>query len=162
MSCLARRRLQPDCRFACKLRFAPKGQESAGIAVFQAMNHQIHFQLARKDGQTVLQLLLFTADYELPPYIPGFSSVTNRQLLAERPWTGEEILLEMELKENEYSFRYGTEEGQLKELARADGAAINPEKVGCMVGEMLGLFATGNGADSENRALFAWAEYEDL
>lgn len=161
VSCLARRRLQPNCRFACKLRFAPKGQESAGVAVFQAMNHQIHFQLARKDGQTVLQLLLFTADYELPPYIPGFSSVTNRQLLAERPWTGEEILLEMELKENEYSFRYGTEEGQLKELARADGAAINPEKVGCMVGEMLGLFATGNGADSENRALFAWAEYED-
>ena len=31
-----------------------------------------------------------------------------------------------------------------------------------MVGEMLGLFASGNGTDSKNEAVFAWAEYEDL
>ena len=31
-----------------------------------------------------------------------------------------------------------------------------------MVGEMLALFASSNGSDSENRAAFAWAEYEDL
>jgi alpha-N-arabinofuranosidase len=130
--------------------------------VVQAMNHQYHLELAREGEKTVLQLLLFTADYALPPYIPGFSSVTNRILLASAPWEGEEIVLEMELDENGYTFRYGADEGHLSELARADGAAINPEKVGCMVGEMLGLFASGNGESSENRALFAWAEYEDL
>ena len=68
----------------------------------------------------------------------------------------------MELRENQYIFRYGTEEQPLIELSRADGAAINPEKVGCMVGEMLCLFASGNGTESENRAVFAWAEYEDI
>jgi alpha-N-arabinofuranosidase len=126
------------------------------------MNHQYHLQLAQKDGETVLQLLLFTADYALPPYIPGFSSVTNRILLASAPWEGEEIVLEMELDENGYAFRYGADEKHLSELARADGAVINPEKVGCMVGEVLGLFASANGAQSENRAKFAWAEYEDF
>ena len=161
VSCLARRRLQPHCRFACKLRFAPEGRESAGIAVFQAMNHQLHFQLAREGEETVLQLLLYTADYDLPPYIPGFSSVTKRQLLAETPWHEETLVLEMEMCDNTYIFRCGTEETQLSELARADGAAINPEKVGCMVGEMLGLFASGNGTESRNRAVFSWAEYED-
>ena len=31
-----------------------------------------------------------------------------------------------------------------------------------MVGEMLALFASGNGTDSDNKALFPWAEYENL
>ena len=162
VSFAARRRLQPHCRFAARLRFAPENAESAGIAVVQAMNHQYHLQLARRDGETVLQLLQFTADYALPPYIPGFTSVTNRRLLAEVPWSEESIVLEMELCDNDYIFRFGADETQLTELARADGALINPEKVGCMVGEMLGLFASANGTDSENRAVFAWAEYEDL
>lgn len=162
VSCLARRRLQPHCRFACRLRFAPEGKESAGLAVYQAMNHQYHLQLAKDGGKTVLQLLRFTADYALQPYIPGFTSVTNCERLAQVPWDEEGIVLEMAFDGNDYSFRYGLNEKELKELARADGAAINPEKVGCMVGEMLALFASGNGSDSENRAAFAWAEYEDL
>ena len=162
VSFVGRRRLQPHCRFSTQMRFAPADGESAGIAVVQAMNHQIHLQLARAGRETVLQLLQYTSDYALPPYIPGFTSVTNRQLLAQVPWSKDRIVLEMELCENNYIFRYGTDEAQLMELARADGAVINPEKVGCMVGEMLGLFASGNGEDSANRAVFAWAEYEDM
>ena len=126
------------------------------------MNHQIHLQLAKDGDQTVLQLLRYTADYALPPYIPGFTAVTKREVLAAAPWNGEEIVLEMAFDGNDYSFRYGAHEQQLTELARTDGAAINPEKVGCMVGEMLALFASGNGAESDNHALFTWAEYEDL
>ena len=33
---------------------------------------------------------------------------------------------------------------------------INPEKVGCMTGTVMGMFASGNGADSENQAEFDW------
>ena len=160
VSCVARRRLERHCRFACKLRFAPDGKESAGIAVFQAMNHQFHFQLAKGGKGTVLQLLLLTSDFDLPPYIPGFHAETKRRLLAEIPWDESEIVLEMELNENDYRFRYGRDEHSLTELAASDGAAINPEKVGCMVGEMLALYATANGEQSENTASFAWAEYE--
>ena len=83
-------------------------------------------------------------------------------LLASALWEAPEIVLEMELDENEYVFRFGRDDHHLSELARADGAAINPEKVGCMVGEVLGMFASANGKESENRARFDWAEYEDL
>ena len=159
---VARRRRQPNCRFLCRMSFDPKGQESAGIAVVQAMNHQVHMQLALENGQCKIQLLLFTADYELPPYIPGFSSVTNRRVIAEAPWAGKELVLQMELRENDYRFFYGADESNLVELGQVDGALINPEKVGCMVGEMLGMFATGNGSASENSAVFSWAEYQDL
>ena len=159
---VCRRRLQPHCRFSCKMRFTPVNDESAGIAIVQAMNHQFHLELARENGQTVVQLLQYTADYDLQPYFPGFTSTTNRTLLGCAPFDGEEIILEMELDENRYVFRYGTDEKDLAELACADGAVINPEKVGCMVGEMLGLYASGNGGKSENSALFCWSDYEDL
>ena len=149
------------CRFACRLRFSPKGAETAGIAVVQAMNHQFQLRLAQRDGQIFLQLVQYTSDYALPPYIPGFSAVTACTVLAERPWDGDEIVLEMELCENDYRFRCGKDEGALTEFARADGFVLNPEKVGCMVGEMLGLFASGNGTESGSTAVFAWAEYED-
>ena len=159
---VCRRRRQPHCRFSCRMRFTPAGDESAGIAIVQAMNHQFHLELARENGQTVVQLLQYTADYDLQPYIPGFTSTTNRTVLACAPFDGEEIILEMELDENRYVFRYGADEKDLAELACADGAVINPEKVGCMVGEMLGLYASGNGGKSENSALFCWSDYEDL
>ena len=159
---VCRRRLQPHCRFSADLRFAPAKEESAGIAVVQAMNHQFHLELACADGQTVVQLLQFTADYDLQPYFPGFTSTTNRTVLASAPFDGEEIILEMELNENCYIFRYGTQESGFKEFARADGAVINSEKVGCMVGEVLGLYASGNGGKSENKALFRWSEYENF
>ena len=34
----------------------------------------------------------------------------------------------------------------------------DPEKVGCMVGTMIGMYATGNGAASDNWAEFDWCE----
>ena len=159
---LAKRRRQPHCRFSCMMRFDPKGTESAGIAIVQAMNHQLHLELACENGQKMIRLLQYTADFELPPYIPGFTSVTNRQITAEAVWSEEAVVLEMELDGNNYIFRYGTDPDHLSELGQADGAVINPEKVGCMVGEMLGLYASGNGMDSKNKAHFAWAEYEDF
>ena len=159
---ICRRRREPHCRFSAKMRFVPMGHESAGIAIVQAMNHQFHLALVREEGQTLLELVQYTADYELQPYIPGFTSTTNRKVLAAVPWSREEIVLEAELDENRYIFRYGTAENELTCLARADGFAINPEKVGCMVGEMLGLYASGNGEKSDNSAVFIRADYENL
>ncbi len=159
---VCRRRLEPNCRFACRMRFVPRGKDCAGIAIVQAMNHQLHLELGCEDGKTVVRLVQFTADYDLQPYFPGFTSTTNRTILASAPFEGEEIILETELHENRYVFRYGSGEDGLRELACADGAVINPEKVGCMVGEVLALFASGNGEKSGNSALFCWSEYEDL
>ncbi len=161
-SFLARRRRQPHCRFGAKMCFTPEGKESAGIAIVQAMNHQLHLELAREDGRTFVQLVLFTSDFEVPPYLPGFCSVTNRRILASKPWEGSEIVLEMELDQNSYRFSCGMDEEHMELLCEADGALINPEKVGCMTGEVMGIFATANGSESGNRAHFAWTQYQDL
>lgn len=61
--------------------------------------------------------------------------------------------------ENEkFTVRYGKDKENLQELCVADGKLTNPEKVGCMAGTVVGMYATGNGTDSENRAEFDWFE----
>jgi len=115
--------------------FAPAGKESAGIAVVQAMNHQYHLQLAQENGEYCVRLLRYTANYALPPYIPGFTAETKLEIVVSAPWAAEEIVPETELHDNDSIFRIGLDEQHLTELARADGAAVNPEKVGCMTGQ---------------------------
>ncbi len=56
---------------------------------------------------------------------------------------------------------HGETEENLKELCRVDGTWINPEKVGCMCGTILGMYATGNGTDLEKEAAFDWFRYEE-
>lgn len=151
---LAQRQRQPKETVRCRMTFDPQGKESAGIAVVQAMNHQLHFQLANVNGVRTLQLLQFTSDYRLPPYIPGFSAETCCTVLGETAWDQDSVVLQLTLDGNRCCAGFGTDDAHLKELAVADLLVINPEKVGCMVGTMLGLFATGNGENSQNTASF--------
>lgn len=147
-----------DTAVTCGMKFLPKGQESAGLAVVQAMNHQYHLERAVSQGQQVLRLVLYTADYDTPPYFPGFQSVTHRQVMAETAWEAEEIVLQIQMEGERFTIRYGETKDNLKELCVADGALINPEKVGCMTGTIIGVFASGNGEECENQAEFGWFE----
>lgn len=151
---LAQRQIQPRETVRTRMTFAPEGNESAGLAAVQAMNHQIHFQMANVDGVRKIQILLFTADYHLPPYIPGFTAETHRKVLAEADWSEDSVVLQLDLDGNRCTASFGTDEEHLTVLDVADLLVINPEKVGCMVGTMLGVFATGNGETVENSASF--------
>lgn len=143
------------------MEFYPEGKESAGLAVVQAMNHQLHFERILKDGNQMLRAVLVTADYNCPPYMPGFESVTNREVLAETRFDGQEILLQIEMKGEAFVLRYGTDAENLNELCKVDGHRINPEKVGCMSGTIIGMYATGNGTDSDLCAKFDWFEIKE-
>ena len=158
VSFLARRQRQPDATVTCRMAFTPAGTESAGLAVVQAMNHQFHLERAVQDGEQVVRLVRLTSDFDLQPYMPGFTGVTHRDVLACAPWDGADIVLRFELRGEDFTAYYGSGEDSLTALGQADGADINPEKVGCMVGTMLGMFATGNGVRSDNRAEFDWCE----
>ena len=79
-------------------------------------------------------------------------------MIAEVPWEAEEIVLQYEIEGERFAVRYGETKEDLKELCIADGELINPEKVGCMTGTMIGMYATGNGEDCETWAQFGWFE----
>ena len=155
---LACRQCSINTTVTCGMKFLPKGQESAGLAVVQAMNHQYHLERALSQGRQVLRLLAYTADYNVPPYFPGFTIETHREVIAEVPWEAEEIVLQYEIEGERFAVRYGETKEDLKELCIADGELINPEKVGCMTGTMIGMYATGNGEDCETWAQFGWFE----
>lgn len=159
---VGRRQCAVNVMVTARMRFIAKNNESAGIAAVQAMNHQLHVERALEDGKQVLKAVVTTAEYDRPPYFPGFEGQTNRQIIASVPWEQEEIILQIEMKGEDFVIRYGEKEGTLQMLCKMDGSVINPEKVGCMCGTLLGMYATGNGEDSENIAEFDWFSYREF
>lgn len=157
-SLIAQRQCKIDTTVSCQMSFYPKEKESAGLAVIQAMNHQLHFERVYKDKKQILQVVLITADYNHPPYFPGFESVTQKEVLAEAECDMADIVLQIEMRGEEFALRYGSTKDNLRELCIADGQCLNPEKVGCMSGTIIGMFATGNGTESINHADFDWFE----
>lgn len=156
VSMLAQRQCHMDEVVTTQMSFMPLEGESGGIAVIQAMNHQMHFERVCKDSKQLLRFVLTTAEYEIPPYFKGFTSNNKKTVLAECEWDKKDIILQIHMKHEQFIVRYGDSKDSLKELVVADGKQINPEKVGCMAGTIVGLYATGNGQESENKASFDW------
>lgn len=161
MPFVAQRQCSMDVTVGCGMHFLPKEEESAGLAIVQAMNHQLHLERVRRDGKQLIQLARVTADYPCPPYFPGFECRTSRRILAEAEWYAEDVVLEIEIHKEDFLIKYGVDKEHLTELCHADGAVINPEKVGCMSGTIIGMFATGNGTDCKNEAVFDWFEMKE-
>ena len=98
----------------------------------------------------------------MPPYFPGFSSETKQTTLFEKDWDSSYAVLRIDMKGEDWTLYAGQSEEDLEELCRVDGRLVNPEKVGCMVGTMLGAFASGNGKSVDNEASFDWFELKNL
>lgn len=158
VSMLAQRQCSIDETVTVQMSFLPEEDESAGIAVIQAMNHQMHFERVCIDGKQLLRFVVTTADFEVPPYFPGFTSHNKKAVLAECTWDKKDIVLQIQIRHEQFTVRYGDSKDSLKEFVIADGRLINPEKVGCMTGTLIGMYATGNGKESENKAAFDWFE----
>lgn len=158
VSFVARRQRTIHAVAICQMTFTPRGTESAGLAVIQAMNHQYHLERAVSEDRQVVRLVRCTAEYPCPPYFPGFSSQSTSEVVAQAPWDAADIVLQIDMDGEDFTVRYGADQNTLQELCKADGKLINPEKVGCMSGTMVGMYATGNGVDSDNTASFDWFE----
>lgn len=155
---LAQRQCEMDVTVTCRMSFMPEEQESAGLAIVQAMNHQIHLERLRENGCQKLRLAVCTAEYEVPPYMPGFTSEKKEDVLAETDWNETDIVLQLQIRHEEVTVRYGSDRSCLREFCIADAGLINPEKVGCMSGTIIGMYATGNGKDYNKYASFDWFE----
>ena len=158
----ARRQCALHVKAAAKMRFAPQNSERAGMAITQAMNHQLQVERTLADGEPVLEAVLVNAEFNGYPFFPVFESKTQRKVLASVPYTEEDVVIELELNRQDYTVRYGRDEGNLTELCKVDGRLITTEAIGCMSGTQLAVFATGSGTNSDNYAAFDWFSYEEL
>ena len=147
-----------DTTVTCQMQFLPENEESAGLAVMQAMNHQYHVERAVSAGKQVVRVVRYKGEYNCPPYLPGFEFHAKREVLIEQEWDDRDIVLQIQMEGEKFMIRVGTDRQHLKDMIVADGKEINPEYVGCMAGTMIGMFASGHGTSSDNQAAFDWFE----
>ncbi|MEH7155746.1 glycoside hydrolase family 43 protein [Neobacillus drentensis] len=161
LSFVGRRQLHASFRISVKMNFnALLENETAGIVVMQASNHQVRFERSLEKGKQILRLIQCTSELSGYPHQPHFKGVTTENELANTEVDGGSIILSMIAEGQSYSFYYGKVDGVLDLLYKnADARKINPEIVGGMVGTMLGMFASSNSKDSQNYAEFDWFEY---
>ena len=155
---IGRRQRQPKAELSAQMHFIPSGTEEAGLAVVQSLNHELLVTRCEDGGKQLLRVIAVTADFNTFPFLPGFKSESHRETVAEVPYDLADIVLKITMDGEDFHILYGSSEGQLNELCSFDGRIINPEKVGCMTGTVVGMFASGNGTDSSNRAAFSFFE----
>jgi alpha-N-arabinofuranosidase len=71
------------------------------------------------------------------------------------------VFLKIEARGKEYSFSYGTKEGDwilLKD--KVDASFLSPRNVYGFVGTVIGMYATSLGKQSDSSAYFDWFEYK--
>lgn len=154
---IARRQRKIHTVATCSMTFMPKGKETAGMAIVQQMNQQLHLERACENGSQVVRLVQYICDYNVQPFIPGFTSKTKREVVASMPWECDTILLQADLDGETFTMKVGSSLDAMKVFTVVDGTIINTEAVG-MVGTMIGMFASGNGERVDNCAGFDWFE----
>ncbi len=159
---VARRQCALHVNVSAKMHFMPHGKESAGLAITQAMNHQIHIERAIEDGKQVLRVVLVTAEYEGYSFFPGFSSTTNCEVICRVPYDEEDIVMSIDMNRQVYTISYGKDAESMKELCVTDGRLINTERVGCMSGTQIAMFASGHNTENSNYAEFDWYRYKEF
>lgn len=151
-------------RAAARMRFSAGSEnEAAGLAIVQASNHQLRLERSLSGGRQIIRLVLVTCEFNGFPFSADFASKTTETVLARAECSCDELVLEIVQRGQSVDFSFGEDEHSLILLAGdVDCRAINPEKVGGMIGTCIGLFATANGEVSDNRASFDWFDYEPL
>lgn len=160
VSFLGVRQKEPQVQFETEVYFSPKNQETAGMLIMQASNHQFKAQLCNRDRQICLELVQVTTDMNVPPHIPTFKGKTTEKLLVTIPLESADIRLKVSVDYQKIAIFYQIEGESWELLKEVDGRIINPEIVGCMAGTQIGIFASGNGEESANSAVFRKFVYE--
>lgn len=158
---IARRQVDVNFETSCSMKFVPNENESAGFAIMEACNHHFKVQRVCKNGEQLLELVLVTAQFDVLAFSPQFTSETTENVLVSVPWNDEVVDIRLVASGLDYCFYYG-KDGQWNVLCEyVDARVMHPSRVSGLIGTMLGMFATGNGVDSDNVAAFDWFEYKN-
>jgi len=146
-----RRLRHKDWAFSAEMEFSPKSEsETAGIILLQSENYQYRMEL--HGAQNLSLRLVKTAGKE-------DEVAANTECRVK----GKKIVLAVQCEEMKLSFYYGEDQYSLKPfVSEQDAKILSTEYSGGFVGTLAGVFASGNGKDTENYADVFWAEYRGL
>jgi alpha-N-arabinofuranosidase len=146
-----RRLRHKNWAFSAALEFTPKAEnETAGIVLFQSEDWHYRFEIFFHNSGLCGLRLIRAAGKE--------DELVISAALPEKP-----LVLAVLCEEMALSFFYGKDQYSLKHLfSPADARILSTEYAGGFVGTLAGVFASGNGKNTDNYADVLWAEYKEL
>lgn len=147
-----RRLHEPGFTFGADLAVSLAGKETTGIAVLQNNAHQLRLEgTAGEDGTVRFRVVKVT--YALRDGKMHYEE--TEQGSAALPLSGQ-YRLQMRGRGNTYAFAVQAQGKAWQTVAReVDGTHLGSETAGGFVGAYVGLFASGNGEESQNEAVFS-------
>ena len=129
---------------AARVDFEPgRDGDEAGLVLYRAPFSRYELGVRRHDGRREVFVR-----QTVGPYL---SAVTAR---ADAP--AGSLVLQVDAGPAEYAFSFSGDRGPLASLDRAQTRFLSSEVAGGFVGTYVGLYATGNGAETAAPAAFDW------
>jgi alpha-N-arabinofuranosidase len=147
---IGRRQQQFNCNATAEIEFDPKHEnETAGITAL--MNEKHHYDVyVQREGADRFVVLSYR--------IGNIKHIAARNKVPDG-----RLQLRISSQPLWYSFSYKPEgTTEFISLGRMESRYLSSEVAGGFTGVYLGMFATGNGNNSESPAYFDWFEYTDL
>lgn len=144
------------------------GTMTAGLVILQNAYNQLRIEVARKDGRQVARVVKYEHINPNPfmgKILPLLDIKQKNQatVMGEIPWEGSDMVLAVKAREQSNSFYIGRDEGHLIPVAEnVDGSHMGSETAGGFVGAYIGMFASGNGTETEHAAEFDWFTYHPV
>ena len=162
LSYVARRQRSFSFDFTAGMEFEPQEEgESAGILLDHNQNDYV-IEYGMFGGRKVIrvsEILIRTTGSFLENNLEMKNEIS---VLLETPWEGKNTVLRLSERKNDILFSCGKDRDHLNELlVKGDARRLNPPVDGGMVGAIIGVYATGSGKESKNRAAFDWTEYKE-
>lgn len=146
-SFIGRRQQHLNCKAIAAMNFTPEAKnETAGLIIFQNETHYYYLGKTVENGKPVVQVK------------------NNSEVLAQKELTEDEsaelLYLKIEARGKFYNFAYTTSPIKWTALQDSvDATQLSTEVAGGFVGCFFGMYASSQGAPSENCAEFDWFEY---
>ena len=124
--------------------------EKAGLIIFQNGTRYYFSGKSIQNNKPVVQL------YKSPAKGGGADELGTSAYVSDK-----NLFLKIEASNDVYNFYYATKKNKwilLKD--KVDGKFLSTKTAGGFVGSMFGLYATSNGAATNNVALYNWFEYK--
>jgi len=137
--------------FSAAIEFNPQtDSESAGIILLQSEDWQYRYEFFSHDSGSIALRIIRAAGKE-------------DELIITAPLLEKPLVLAVCCEEMALSFFFGKDQYSLKHLySPLDARILSTEHAGGFVGTLAGVFASGNGKDTDNYADVLWAEYQGI
>lgn len=134
-------------------KFAPEEKEEAGLTIYMNPKHHYEIALTKLEGKQCVILRRQIGSLKAVEEI--------------HPYQGEDIVLKLTGTKERYEFSYAAkqeaeEKGEAAFTTIGGGETwyLSTETGGCFTGNYIGIYASANGAESENRACATAYTYE--